>query len=110
MFDSVKIPILGVIENMAGYACPHCNEITHIFRKQGGQKISDEMKVPFLGSVPIDPRVAEGGDKGSPIIHSYPDAEVSLVFRKLAGDIAASLSVLQAQSAGQFTPMTLQWQ
>jgi ATP-binding protein involved in chromosome partitioning len=112
MFQSVKIPVLGVIENMSGYACPHCHEVSHIFRKGGGLKISEEMKVPFLGAVPIDPRVAEGGDKGTPIIHAHPDSEVALVFRKLADDLISQMAVLQAETggAGKFQPLSLQWQ
>jgi ATP-binding protein involved in chromosome partitioning len=110
MFQSVNVPILGVIENMAGFVCPHCEEVSQIFRRGGGAKIAQEMKIPFLGSVPIDPRVADGGDLGEPIVAGHPDSQVSKVFQKLAGDVAAQLSILQAQAAGVFQPVSLQWQ
>ena len=110
MFTSVNVPILGVIENMAGFVCSHCNEVTDIFRKGGGARIAKEMKVPFLGSIPIDPKVAEGGDSGEPTVAAHPKAEVSKRFTALAGDVAAQLSILQAQAAGNFKPVSLDWQ
>jgi ATP-binding protein involved in chromosome partitioning len=110
MFQNVKVPILGVIENMAGFVCGHCEEVTPIFRVGGGDKIAQEMGVSLLGSIPLDPRIAEGGDKGTPIVSAHPAAEVSKIYKKLAGDVAAQLSVYQAQNAGQFKPLTLEWQ
>src|SRR5262249_52280349 len=110
MFHSVNVPVLGVIENMAGFVCSHCDKVTDIFRRGGGAKIAQEMRVPFLGSIPIDPRVAEGGDSGHPTVAAHPDTEVAKVFRKLAGEVAAQLSILQAQAAGNFQPVTLDWQ
>lgn len=110
MFQNVKVPILGVIENMAGYVCDHCHEVSHIFRRGGGEKISHEMKAPFLGSIPLDPRVAEGGDLGTPIVSTHPDSIVGKIYTKLAGDLAAQLSVLQLEAAGQFQPLRLVWE
>lgn len=110
MFQNVKVPVLGVIENMSGFLCSHCQETTHIFRKGGGEKIAQEMKVPLLGALPIDPRLAEGGDAGTPTVVAHPEAEVSKIYQKIAGDVAAQLSVLQAQAAGQFQPLSLTWQ
>jgi ATP-binding protein involved in chromosome partitioning len=110
MFQNVKVPILGIIENMAGFVCSHCKEVTQIFRSGGGEKIAREMGVPLLGSIPLDPRVAEGGDTGSPMVNAYPDADVSKLYAKMAGDMAAQLSILHVQSTGAFRPLTLQWQ
>ncbi len=110
MFQNVKVPILGVVENMAGFVCGHCEEVTHIFRQGGGSKIATEIGVPLLGSIPIDPRLAEGSDSGRPTVIAFPEAEVSKIYRKIAGEIAASLSVMQAQTTGQFQPLSLTWQ
>lgn len=110
MFQNVKVPILGVVENMSGFMCGHCNQITSIFRSGGGEKMAHEMGVSLLGGIPLNPRVAEGGDKGTPIVLGYPDSEVAKIYKKLAGDVAAQLSVLQAQSIGQFKPLSLEWQ
>ncbi len=109
MFQSVNVPILGIIENMAGFVCSHCNEVTSIFRKGGGERFAQESQALLLGSIPIDPQIAEGGDKGTPIVDSHPDSEVARIFQKLASDVAAQLSILQAQSKGQFQPLTLEW-
>ena len=110
MFHNVNVPILGVIENMSGFVCGHCQETTHIFRKGGGERIAKEMGVPLLGAVPIDPRVAECGDAGTPAVGVFPTAEVSKIFKKIAGEVAAELSILHAKSSGNFHSMSLQWQ
>ncbi|MBI3295712.1 MAG: Mrp/NBP35 family ATP-binding protein [Deltaproteobacteria bacterium] len=108
MFRNVSVPILGVIENMASFSCPHCKEISHIFRHGGGNRIAEEMKAPLLGSIPIDPLVADSGDLGAPIVATHPDSAVGMRYKRLAGDVAAQLSVLQAQSGG-FQPTSLEW-
>lgn len=110
MFQNVKVPILGVVENMSGFICSNCNHTTHIFRSGGGQKIAQEMGVPLLAAIPLDPRVAEGGDSGKPIAVDLPDTEVGKAYKKLAGDVAASLSVLEAQASGHFKSLSLDWQ
>ncbi|MBI4406193.1 MAG: Mrp/NBP35 family ATP-binding protein [Deltaproteobacteria bacterium] len=110
MFHSVNVPILGVIENMAGFVCEHCSNTTHIFRKGGGRKIAQELKVPFLGSVPLDTHVAEGGDFGTPIVSSHPNSPAAKLFITMAGDVAAELSIASSEAAGVFKPLKLEWQ
>ena len=68
MAKVMRIPIIGVIENMSSFACPHCGEVTQIFRSGGGEKVARELGVALLGSIPIDPRIAEAGDSGEPFI------------------------------------------
>ncbi len=68
--NKIKLPVIGVIENMAGLICPHCNKKIDIFTYGGGEKVSKEFAVKFLGSVPIDPEVARTGDIGKPIVES----------------------------------------
>ncbi len=68
----VDMEIVGLVENMSGLFCPHCNEFIPIFRTGGGLKTSDKMKVPFLGELPFDPKVVEGGDRGVPVLESEP--------------------------------------
>lgn len=60
----LEVPVLGVVENMSGFVCPHCGQVTPILSSGGGKRISDDMAVPFLGSIPIDPALAESGDSG----------------------------------------------
>ncbi len=64
----IKIPVVGIIENMSGFICPHCHVETDIFKKGGGEKAAQELKVPFLGRVPFQPEFVEFGDKGTPFV------------------------------------------
>ncbi len=64
----LKIPVLGVIENMSGFVCPHCNERTDIFKGGGGRRMAEEFSVPFLGSIPMDPSLASDCDSGRPFV------------------------------------------
>ena len=67
----LDLPVLGIVENMSGFACPRCGEVTHIFKKGGGEKLASEMDVPFLGSIPIDPQIVEAADSGKPHLYFY---------------------------------------
>lgn len=66
MCKHFNLPLIGVIENMSGFECPHCNGISDIFDKGGGKKLAEHYKIPFLGEVPINPRIREEGDNGNP--------------------------------------------
>jgi Mrp family chromosome partitioning ATPase len=64
----LSLPMAGVIENMSGFVCPHCGEVTDLFKAGGGEALANEMKVPFLGRVPLDPTVVQSGDGGKPFV------------------------------------------
>ncbi len=64
----LNIPVIGIIENMSGFICPHCGKEIDVFKRDGGLKASDELKVPFLGKVPFDIEFVESGDKGTPFV------------------------------------------
>ncbi len=66
---AAQVPILGVVENMSGFTCPDCGSVTPIFQGQGGERMAAQYQVPFLGALPLDPRVGEGGDAGCPWLH-----------------------------------------
>src|SRR5262249_37451779 len=83
MFQQMKIPVLGFIENMSYFICPHCNKESDIFGHGGGEKLAKESGVPFLGSIPIDLSIREGGDKGRPITFANPDHPVSKAFTEV---------------------------
>ncbi|RLE84709.1 MAG: ATP-binding protein [Thermoprotei archaeon] len=87
----MDIPILGVVENMSYFRCPKCGEIYYIFGKGGGEAIAREMDVDFLGSIPIDPRVAESSDKGESFLVKYPETEVAKSFMNIAEKIITKL-------------------
>ena len=98
MFQKVHVPLLGIIENMSYFACPHCNERTEIFSHGGGKTAAEKLKVPFLGEIPIDPAIRSGGDTGKPIVVSDPKSPQSLSFVRIAENLAAQISVLNARS------------
>jgi ATP-binding protein involved in chromosome partitioning len=93
MFRQLNIPVLGVLENMSHFVCGHCGEKTEIFGRGGGEQISKDMSLPFLGQVPIDTRVREGGDEGRPIVAVAPDSPAALAFQEVAGKVAAQISI-----------------
>jgi ATP-binding protein involved in chromosome partitioning len=93
MFRQLNIPVLGVIENMSWFECPHCHEKTEIFGRGGGAKMASDLMIPFLGAVPIDTRVREGGDEGQPIVAAAPDSPAARAFVEVAGKVAAQVSI-----------------
>jgi len=78
--QKINLPIMGVVENMSGFSCPHCNKITHIFKADGGKNIAKEFDIPFLGSLPIAPEIAISGDSGEPFIHKFADSQAGKAF------------------------------
>jgi ATP-binding protein involved in chromosome partitioning len=93
MFRQLNIPILGVVENMSHFVCGHCQERTDIFGNGGGKQMAEDLKIPFLGDVPIDTRVRAGGDSGQPIVAAAPDAPAAQAFAAIAGKVAAQISI-----------------
>jgi len=93
MFQTVNVPILGIIENMSGFVCPNCNTVHNIFRKGGGERTAREMGVPFLGSIPLDPRMVEAGDAGKPLVALDPKSSGAKAFELVARNVAAQLSI-----------------
>lgn len=94
MFRKMNVPILGVVENMSVFACPHCGKETPIFGEGGGQKIAEEAGVPLLAQIPIDPETRRGGDEGHPILLRKPGSPQAAAFRKLAAAVAERVSRL----------------
>jgi len=76
----LKVPILGIVENMSGLTCPHCGEVIEVFKGGVGRKVAKDMGVPFLGSIPIDPRVSEDSDCGTPFVDEHPDSVAAKAF------------------------------
>jgi ATP-binding protein involved in chromosome partitioning len=91
MFQQVRVPVLGVVENMSEFICPHCNKSSHIFRSGGGNSVCEELKVPFLGSVPLDIKLVEESDLGTPVVLSRPESEVAKSYLSMAEKLATEL-------------------
>jgi ATP-binding protein involved in chromosome partitioning len=92
MFRQLKVPVLGVIENMSGYVCAHCGERTEIFGTGGGSEVAQRFEIPLLGQVPLDLSIRVGGGQGQPLMAALPDSPVAEVFRAVASHIAAEVS------------------
>jgi ATP-binding protein involved in chromosome partitioning len=108
MFEQVNVPVLGIVENMSYFVCGHCHERTDIFRHGGGQSEAVRLGVPFLGEIPLDPEVVMGGDEGQPILLRNPKSPVSDAYRKVAGAMAAQLSIANASAPAQ-SNVKLMW-
>lgn len=91
MFQKVNVPILGIVENMSAFSCPHCGEKTEIFRSGGGKREADRLGIPLLAEIPIDPRIPVGGDLGNPIVAQNPDSEAARAFIAAAEAIWAGI-------------------
>jgi len=82
--DKVVVPVSGILENMSGWQCPHCGAEFDLFGAGGGEKLAREMRVPFLGRIPIDPQVVTAGDSGIELLDRYPESPATRAFLSLA--------------------------
>ena len=90
MFRKLNVPVLGIVENMATFVCPHCGETTDIFKRGGGERTAAELDTEFLGRIPLDGVIVEGGDAGVPIVVGQPDGPHAKAFAALAEAVAAA--------------------
>src|ERR671922_291841 len=95
------IPITGVVENMSYLQCPHCSDQIYLFGQGGGKKISDEFQIPFIGEIPLHPRIREGSDIGKPAVVSEPESMQAHAFSKAAKMVAGRISIIAAEMKAQ---------
>ena len=81
---TLNMPVRGIVENMSGFICPHCGKRTDIFKTGGGEKAAEDMNVPFLGRVPLDPQVVILCDDGKPYVEKFPFSEMTKAFERIA--------------------------
>jgi len=93
MFQQTRVPILGIVENMSYYICPHCNSRDHIFGQGGGRRAAEQLEIPFLGEVPLDLAIRTQSDIGKPIVIAQPDAPSARTLREIAEKVAAQVSI-----------------
>ncbi len=93
--ERLNMPIIGVVENMSGFICPHCNKKIDIFRSGGGKKMAQEMSVEFLGSIPIDPEVGVDSDKGTPFVFAHKDSAASKAFMEIVANVEKYLKKIR---------------
>jgi ATP-binding protein involved in chromosome partitioning len=94
MFAQVNVEVLGIVENMSHFTCPHCSEIIDIFSKGGAERMSAQFNVPFLGSIELVPAIREGGDRGMPVALAGPDSTEAAEFYAIARQV-----ILRAEEA-----------
>ncbi len=111
MFQRLEVPVIGLVENMSYFLCPHCGERTEIFGHGGARTTAERLELPFLGEIPISPVVRAGSDAGLPVTATDADKGVSACFDDLAGEVARKISVLNAEAqasspfAGRIIPL-----
>jgi ATP-binding protein involved in chromosome partitioning len=106
MFETVHVPVLGIIENMSTFVCPHCGQTTDVFGRDGGERMSRELGVPYLGSIPLDAEIATGGDAGRPAVLERPGSPAARAYFTIAAHVAAQLEGRPAALA----PFVWTWQ
>jgi len=84
MFERVGVPVIGVVENMSYFVCPHCGERTDVFRAGGGQRLADELGVPLVGRVPLQAGMSDLADTGRPIVIAEPGSPAGVALREMA--------------------------
>lgn len=94
MFKKLNVPVLGIVENMSTFVCPHCGDPTDLFGHGGAQAAAARFSVPFLGEIPLHLRIREGGDSGHPIVADAPDSPEGQAFVQVARNLAAQVSVV----------------
>ncbi len=92
MFRKVNVPVIGIVENMSTFLCPHCGQTTDIFKHGGGQRTAELLGTAFLGSIPLDPQIVVGGDAGVPIAVENPRGPHAIAFRQVAEAVVAEVS------------------
>ncbi|MFA6093365.1 MAG: Mrp/NBP35 family ATP-binding protein [Elusimicrobiota bacterium] len=93
MFQKLEVPLLGVVENMSEFICPHCSKSSRIFSAGGAQELSKRFQIPYLGAIPLDPQVCESAERGTPVVLSHPQSAPALALRSLARQVAAQVSL-----------------
>jgi ATP-binding protein involved in chromosome partitioning len=91
MFRKVGVPVLGIVENMSFFHCPHCGNRSDVFGHGGGRREAIRLDAPFLGEIPLDASIREGGDSGTPVVAGDPRSELSAAFLSVADQVLAAL-------------------
>jgi ATP-binding protein involved in chromosome partitioning len=91
MFEKVNTRVLGIVENMSGFECPHCGEVVDIFGRGGGEALAGELGLPFLGRIPLDAQVREAGDAGVPTVRRAPESPAGKALQGIARALSTVL-------------------
>ena len=105
MYRKLNIPTLGIVENMSYYACPHCGDEADLFGRGGGERLAEELSVPFLGQIPLYAPIRVGGDTGAPFVGVEPDAPAGRAFLQIAERTAAQVSIASYREPAAAVPV-----
>ncbi|MGC8701457.1 MAG: iron-sulfur cluster carrier protein ApbC [Thiomonas sp.] len=108
MFEKVGVPILGIVENMAMHVCSHCGHVEHIFGEGGGQRMSAEYGVDYLGGLPLDIRIREQADGGRPTVVADPDSAVAQSYKAIARAVAVKVAQQGRDYTAKFPTISVQ--
>ncbi len=108
MFEKVDVHVLGVIENMSIHICSECGHEEHIFGQGGGQSISDQYNVDFIGALPLDKKIREGVDEGKPSVASDPGGRIAQIYREISRRTSAKLSLRAKEFSAKFPNIVIQ--
>ncbi|WP_456408327.1 iron-sulfur cluster carrier protein ApbC [Thiolapillus sp.] len=108
MFEKVEVPVLGIVENMSIHICSNCGHEEHIFGEGGGQSMSDQYGVDFLGALPLEKRIREETDAGKPTVVAEPECRTSEIYREIARKAAAKLAIQAKSYAAKFPNIVIQ--
>jgi ATP-binding protein involved in chromosome partitioning len=97
MFERVTVPVLGIVENMSWFECPHCGKPSPIFGSGGGERLAQEVGLPLLGQIPLYPRIMEGGDTGAPIVVADASSAAARAMTTIAQRIGERLGATAAR-------------
>ncbi|MEO8460912.1 MAG: iron-sulfur cluster carrier protein ApbC [Dokdonella sp.] len=108
MFEKVKVPVLGIVENMSTHICSQCGHEEHMFGSGGGARMAEQYDVPLLGSLPLDIRIREQSDGGTPTVAAMPESDLAARYREIARNAAARLSTRARNKSIQFPKIVIQ--
>jgi ATP-binding protein involved in chromosome partitioning len=108
MFEKVEVPVLGIVENMSVHICSQCGHAEPIFGQGGGERMSEDYDVDFLGALPLDITIRENGDEGTPSVAADPDGTVGMIYREIARRTAAKLSLQAKDYSAKFPNIVIQ--
>ena len=100
MFHQVRVEVIGLVENMSHFTCPHCREVIDIFSSGGTERTAAQFGLPFLGSLDLDPSIRKGGDTGMPVSLAGPESEMAKGFYAVARRVAMEAERIEAQGGG----------
>ena len=101
MFERVNVPVLGLIENMSYFIAPDTKKRYDIFGSGGGERVSKELNVPFIGGIPINPQIREGGDKGIPIVFDIPDSNDAEIILDISRNLTEQVNIRNSKASGK---------